>query len=152
MVWPTKVNLTFDTVPDGRTLYLDGIAKTAPFVYDTLVGFNHTIEARNQTAGSTSYTFASWSDGGGQQHTITVPSTAPSYTATFNATPLPTGWWAPGGSMRAPGRGWTTRRGVGTRARVGAGATWTTAGKYGGALSFNGSSGNVTVPHSARSV
>ena len=36
----------------GLTLYLDGIAKTTPFVYDTLVGFNHTIEARNQTLGS----------------------------------------------------------------------------------------------------
>ena len=31
----------------------------------------------------------------------------------------------------------------------GAGATWTAGGKNGGALSFNGSSGNVTVPHSA---
>ena len=91
VVWPTKVNLSFDTVPTGRTLNLDGIAKTTPFVYDTLVGFNHTIEARNQTAGSTSYTFASWSDGGGQQHTITVPSTSTSYTATFNASQLPTG-------------------------------------------------------------
>ena len=29
---PTKVNLTFDTVPSGRTLYLDGIAKMTPFV------------------------------------------------------------------------------------------------------------------------
>ena len=74
IVQPRKVNLSFDTVPSGRTLYLDGIAKTTPFVYDTLVGFNHTIEARNQIAGNTSYTFASWSDGGGQQHTITVPS------------------------------------------------------------------------------
>ncbi len=76
IVQPKKVNLSFDTVPSGRTIYLDGIAKTTPFVYDTLVGFNHTIEARNQIAGNTSYTFASWSDGGGQQHTITVPSTS----------------------------------------------------------------------------
>ena len=47
-IWPQKVNLTFNTAPPGLTLYLDGIAKTTPFVYDTLVGFNHTIEARNQ--------------------------------------------------------------------------------------------------------
>ena len=65
IVQPKKVNLSFDTVPSGRTLYLDGIAKVTPFVHDTLVGFNHTIEARNQTAGNTSYTFGSWSDGGG---------------------------------------------------------------------------------------
>ena len=38
-------------------MYLDGIAHTAPFVYDTLVGFNHTIEARNQTVGATTYNF-----------------------------------------------------------------------------------------------
>jgi hypothetical protein len=65
-IYPQKVNLTFDTVPTGRTLYLDGIAKTAPFVHDSLVGFNHTIEARNQTARSSTYTFQSWSDGGAQ--------------------------------------------------------------------------------------
>ena len=51
-VWPQKVNLTFDTVPSGLTLYLDGIAQTTPFVYDTLVGFNHTIEARDQSSGT----------------------------------------------------------------------------------------------------
>jgi hypothetical protein len=35
---PEKVDLTFDTVPSGRTLYLDGIARTTPFVHDTLIG------------------------------------------------------------------------------------------------------------------
>ena len=80
---PEKVDLTFDTVPSGRTLYLDGIARTTPFVYDTLIGFNHTIEARNQSSGDTSYSFASWSDGGAQQHGIVAPATAQSYTATY---------------------------------------------------------------------
>jgi PKD repeat protein len=88
-IYPQKVNLTFDTVPSGLTLYLDGIAKTTPFVYDTLVGFNHTIEARNQTSGSNSYTFQSWSDGGAQQHTIVVPSTAQTYTATYSVSSTP---------------------------------------------------------------
>jgi glucose/arabinose dehydrogenase/PKD repeat protein len=90
-IFPRKVNLTFDTAPSGRTLYLDGIAKTTPFVYDTLVGFNHTIEARNQTAGSNTYTFQSWSDGGGQQHTIVVPAAPQTYTATYSvsSTPVP---------------------------------------------------------------
>ena len=76
-IWPRKVNLTFTTVPSGLTLYLDGIARTAPFVYDTLVGFNHTIEARDQALGGTNYTFASWSDGGARQHTIVVPAHGP---------------------------------------------------------------------------
>ncbi len=74
IVYPQKVNLTFDAIPTGVTLYLDGIAHAAPFVYDTLVGFNHTIEARNAVVGSNTYTFASWSDGGAQTHVITVPA------------------------------------------------------------------------------
>ena len=83
IIYPDKVNLSFDSVPSGRTLYLDGIPKTTPFVYDTLVGFNHTIEAPDQSSGTTTYTFASWSDGLARQHGIVVPSTAQSYTATF---------------------------------------------------------------------
>jgi hypothetical protein len=91
IVYPTKVNLTFDTVPTGLTLYLDGIAKTAPFVYDTLVGFQHTIEARNQTSSGNNDAFASWSDGGAQTHTLTVPATAATYVATFTVTPIQSG-------------------------------------------------------------
>ncbi|MGA8294935.1 MAG: hypothetical protein WB820_21120, partial [Rhodoplanes sp.] len=53
-------------------------------VYDTLIGFNHTIEARNQIIGTNTYNFASWSDGGTQQHLITVPATGQTYTATYN--------------------------------------------------------------------
>jgi PKD repeat protein len=91
IVWPTKVNLSFATAPTGLTLYLDGIAKTSPFVYDTLVGFNHTIEARNQSANGNNYTFASWSDGGAQLHTIVVPAASSSYSATFTSVPNPAG-------------------------------------------------------------
>jgi glucose/arabinose dehydrogenase len=85
-ILPRKVNLSFDTTPAGRTLHVDGIAKTTPFVLDTLAGFNHTIEARNQTSGASTYSFQSWSDGGAQQHTIQVPATAQTYTATFSVT------------------------------------------------------------------
>src|SRR5262245_11874324 len=90
-VFPEKVNLTFDAAPVGLTLYLDGIAHQAPFVYDTLIGFHHTIEARNQTVGSNTYNFTSWSDGGTQMHTVVVPATAITYTATYNvvSTPAP---------------------------------------------------------------
>jgi glucose/arabinose dehydrogenase len=90
-IFPDKVNLTFTTVPAGLTLYLDGIAKATPFVYDTLIGFNHTIEARNQSAGANLYTFASWSDGGQQTHTIVVPAAAQTYTATYSVAQPPPG-------------------------------------------------------------
>ena len=83
LIFPDKVNLTFGTMPAGLTLYLDGIAKTTPFVYDTLIGFVHTVEARNQSSGGTAYVFDSWSDGGAQTHTITVPSSNQGYVATY---------------------------------------------------------------------
>ena len=89
IVTPQKVNLTFNSVPSGLTLYLDGIAHTTPFVYDTLIGFNHTIEARNQSAGATAYTFASWSDSGAQVHSVLVPSTPQTYTATYTQSQTP---------------------------------------------------------------
>jgi glucose/arabinose dehydrogenase/PKD repeat protein len=86
-VWPTKVNLTFATTPAGLTFYLDGIAQPTPLVYDTLVDFHHTIEAPNQSTPSTIYTFDHWSDAGAQTHTITVPATDTTYTATFTSQP-----------------------------------------------------------------
>jgi Concanavalin A-like lectin/glucanases superfamily len=85
LIYPRKVNLSFNTAPAGLTVYLDGVAKTTPFVYDTLTGFNHTVEARNQASGGTSYTFGSWSDGGAQTHTIVVPAVDKSYVVTFQA-------------------------------------------------------------------
>jgi glucose/arabinose dehydrogenase/PKD repeat protein len=90
IIWPTKVNLTFDTAPSGLTLYLDGIAHTGRFVYDSLVGFHHTIEARDQASGTNTYTFSSWSDGGSQQHLLVVPANPPpSYTATYRVASAP---------------------------------------------------------------
>jgi PKD repeat protein len=86
-VWPTKVNLTFNTAPGGLTMYLDGIAQPTPLVYDTLVGFAHSIEARNQSTPTTTYTFDHWSDGGAQTHTITVPATNAAFTATYTSGP-----------------------------------------------------------------
>ena len=82
-IFPDKVNLTFGTTPAGLTLYLDGIAKATPFTYDTLIGFVHTVEARNQSSGGTAYVFDSWSDGGAQTHDITVPSSNQGYVATY---------------------------------------------------------------------
>jgi glucose/arabinose dehydrogenase/PKD repeat protein len=88
-VFPQKVNVTFRTVPAGLTLYLDGIARATPFSHDTLIGFNHTIEARNQTSGATTYTFLSWSDGGAQTHTIAAPTAPQEFVATYNQSTPP---------------------------------------------------------------
>ncbi len=147
LIYPRKVNLSFSTVPAGLTLYLDGIAKTTPFVYDTLTGFSHTVEARNQVSGGTSYTFGSWSDGGAQTHTIVVPASDQSYAATFQAAAGP-----------APVAAYSFDEGAGTTVADASGsgnggtigsATWTPSGKYGNALTFNGTSARVTVNDSA---
>jgi hypothetical protein len=44
-----------------------------------------------QTLGGTTYTFASWSDGGAASHTITTPATATTFTANFTAVPAGNG-------------------------------------------------------------
>ncbi len=148
LVFPKKVNLTFNTVPTGLTLYLDGIAKTTPFVYDTLIGFNHTIEARNQSSGSTNYTFGSWSDGGAQQHTIVVPTADNSYTATYTASTPPQGLVAAYGFEEGSGASVADASGSGNTGTA-ANTSWSNTGKYGNALSFNGTASRVTVPDSA---
>ncbi len=84
-IFPNKVNLTFSTLPANLNLIIDGITITASRIYDTLIGFQHAIEALNQMNGSTQYTFASWSDGGAQAHVIVVPAVDQLLTATFGA-------------------------------------------------------------------
>ena len=112
LIYPRKVNLCFDTAPAGLTVYLDGVAKTTPFVYDTLTGFNHTVEARNQASGGTSYTFGSWSDGGAKptrsSYRRSIRATSPpSRRARRHRRPPPTR------SMRGRGRRLRMRRGMG---------------------------------------
>jgi len=131
---PDKVNLTLATSPPGLTVYLDGIAHPTPFVYDTLIGFTHTLEARDQG----NHSFASWSDGGAQTHDVTVPTVDRTFTATYTqTTTLPPG---------AVGE-WKLDEGTGTQAAdstgnghlgtlVG-GPVWT-AGHVGSALQFDG--------------
>ncbi len=136
LIYPRKVNLSFSTAPAGLTLYLDGIAKTTPFVYDTLIGFNHTVEARNQASGGTSYTFGSWSDGGAQTHTIVVPASDRSYVATFQASAAPP---AIAAYAFNEGSGTTAAdaSGNGLTGTLTNGATWGT-GRNAGAVSLDG--------------
>ena len=150
LVYPDKVNLPFDTIPTGLTLYLDGIANTAPFVHDTVPGFNHTIEARNQTQGANSYTFSSWSDGGSQQHGIVVPSTGQSYTAAYNVAslPLPSGLVGAWGFNEGSGTATGDTSGNANTGTLINGTSWAT-GRYGNGLSFNGVNNYLSIPDSS---
>ena len=150
LVWPQKVNLTFDTAPTGTALYLDGLAYATPFVHDTLIGFNHTVEARNATSGNTTYTFASWSDGGAAQHTIVVPAADHTYIATFTVTTTSNG----------PKVAWGFNEGSGTTANdstgnantatlVGGPARVAGTTGHGNAISFTSNGQYLNVPNSS---
>jgi glucose/arabinose dehydrogenase/PKD repeat protein/chitodextrinase len=147
IVWPQKVNLPFDTSPSGLTVYVDGIARATPFVLDTLLGFNHTIEARDQTSGGNNYTFTSWSDGGARSHTITVPSTAQSYTASYSLASAPSGLAAAWGFNEASGTTAADASGNNNTATL-VGGPARVAGKYGNALSFDQVNDYLSVPNS----
>ena len=61
---------------------LNGTSSKTSFTRTVIVGSSNSISAPSpQTKGGQSYTFVSWSDGGGQTHNITAPSTAKTYTA-----------------------------------------------------------------------
>jgi glucose/arabinose dehydrogenase/chitodextrinase len=144
IIYPEKVNLNFSTLPAGLTLHIDGIAKATPFVYDDLIGFHHTIEARDQSSFGTNYTFASWSDSGARSHEIVVGDTNQSYVATFQvaAGPAPVAAYA---FDEGTGTSVADASGGGNTGQVGT-AAWTTQGRFGSALSFNGTNAKVTIP------
>ena len=140
-IYPDKVNLSFDAVPSGLVINVDGLPRTTPFVHDTLIGFSHTVEAPNQVVGGTAYSFDFWFDGGTQQHTIVVPAVSQSYTASYSVAspPFPSGLVA--GYRLDEGAGQTIAdiSGNNTTGTLVSAPAWTT-GRYGGALSFNGTS------------
>ena len=147
-VWPQKVDLSFTTVPAGLTIFLDDQPKITPLTYDTLVGFNHVVDARNQTGGSTNYTFSSWSDGGAQSHTIVAGTAPQTFTATFTATQAPNGLMAAWGFNEGSGSTAADTSGNGNVATLVNGPTWTT-GRYGGGLSFDHTNDYLTLPNSS---
>ncbi len=140
MVFPDKVNVTIATEPPGLTVNVDGIAHTTPFVHGTLIGFVHTIEAANQGR----FAFQAWSDGGAQEHDITVPTAAATYTATYleTAPPLPPGAIAEWRLDEGANTQTADSSGNGHLGTLVGGAAWTT-GRVGGAVQFDGTNDYV---------
>jgi hypothetical protein len=137
--------LSFGAVPNGLVLHLDGIPHTTPFVKDSLDGFVYTLEARNQIMEGAGYQFVSWSDGGAQIHQYTTPATAQSIVANFQP-----------GQVIVPGlvAAYAFDEGGGTAVADTSGnghsgtlngAAWSTQGKFGNALSFDGINDWVTI-------
>jgi hypothetical protein len=89
--------------------------------------------------------FSNWSDAGSASHSITAPSVGGTYTATYATAAGPIAAYnfdAGSGTTLADVSG-NSNNGTIT------GATWSTSGKYGSALSFNGTSNLVSVADSA---
>ena len=90
----------------------------------------------------------SWSDGGAQTHVITAPATPTTYTATFAAAPAPSSLVAAYSFDAGSGTTLADLSGRGHNGTI-AGAVWSTAGRFGGALSFDGVNDMVTVADAA---
>ncbi len=84
---PATVQTTITTSPAGLLVSVDGgTATAAPLVENWVPGSTHTITTTSPQTGApgVQYVFSSWSDSGAISHSITVPSTATTYTASFN--------------------------------------------------------------------
>ncbi|MCZ2147188.1 MAG: hypothetical protein LC126_05375, partial [Bryobacterales bacterium] len=77
--------ITITTSPAGLGITVDGTSyASSPQSFQWTPGSSHTIGATSpQGSGGTRYTFTGWSDAGALSHTITVPASAATYTASF---------------------------------------------------------------------
>jgi hypothetical protein len=98
----TSANITLQTTPANLLVSLDnGPFTPAPLSMTLAVGSTHTIATQSPQPGNggTQNFFSSWSDGGALSHTINVPASDTTYTATFqNSGSAPTGQFTQQGS------------------------------------------------------
>ncbi|MEU0563940.1 PQQ-dependent sugar dehydrogenase, partial [Nonomuraea sp. NPDC005983] len=148
LLQPRTVNLTFQSTPPGLQLGFNSEQTTTPFTRTVIVGSSNSISAPSpQTSSGQSLTFGSWSDGGAASHNITAPASAATYTATYAPT-------SGGAGLVAA---YAMNEGTGTTVADSSGSnnngttsntTWTNSGKYGKALSFNGTNAWITIANS----
>ena len=83
-ILPRTSTIRLQSNPGGLRLKLDGTQVTSIFTFTAVVGQPRIIEAVSpQLVGNKNYVFQSWSDGGAQSHTITIPASAATFTAKF---------------------------------------------------------------------
>ncbi|HET8756444.1 MAG TPA: LamG-like jellyroll fold domain-containing protein [Solirubrobacteraceae bacterium] len=144
---PKTVALHFESEPSGLRLAIGGEASTTPFTRS--VAQNSTVGVAappSQFLGVDSYDFSSWSDGGSATHQFTAPSTDTTYTATYEKSVCPVlpglvGAW---GFDEPSGDAVGDASGTGNAGTI-SGAVRVAGGRYGRALSFDGSNDLVTI-------
>lgn len=83
-VLPRVSTLNFDTVPSGLQFLFDGQPFGAPTAIPAVAGMTRSLSvASPQSQAGTNYSFMLWSDGGLQNHSISVPSADTNYVASF---------------------------------------------------------------------
>ncbi len=85
-IQPRTLNLTLATNPTGLQVVEGGTSGTAPFTTTLVQGSTVTIAAPSPQGAEV---FSSWSDGGAQQHNVTLGTTDATYTATFTGPQQP---------------------------------------------------------------
>lgn len=85
-VRPQTATFTLKTSPAGGSVLLDGQPMGTPSAVLGVVGMTRTLSAPTmQLISGRMYKFSRWSDGGALTHTISTPSTATTFTATYAA-------------------------------------------------------------------
>ncbi|MCZ2147189.1 MAG: S-layer homology domain-containing protein [Bryobacterales bacterium] len=95
-----QVPITVTTNPAGLGITVDGASyASSPQSFQWAPGSSHSVNVTTpQGSNGARYTFASWSDGGAQNHTITAPASAATYTASFQTSYLLTTTASPAGN------------------------------------------------------
>jgi len=139
---PETRRVTLASSPAGAPLqYFPSAAKPAPFAVDALVGYRPTIGASTTfVKDGVTYRFTGWSDGGAQQHDITVPAAATTLTARY----CPTAPGAPDRCAGAPEGQGVAGSGSGTGSGAETGGVQGSGSETGGGTgSSSGSAGDA---------
>jgi glucose/arabinose dehydrogenase len=71
---PDVSTIAFDSRPSGLAITVDGETETTPFVVESLVGFQHAIEAPlDAQSGGVAFAFTCWTSGASAAHRLVAP-------------------------------------------------------------------------------
>ena len=84
---PQLINLRLASEPPGVPMTIGGLERTTPFDRPSTINFIATVTApEHHVAGSLTYSFERWSDGGARSHDISIPAADTTLTAVYRQT------------------------------------------------------------------
>ena len=146
---PKTVDLTFKSEPAGPEPDRGEQTGVAPFTKTVIVGSKVSLAAPTPQSLSGSWQgFSSWSDGGTATHDVIAPATPATYTASYKTEPAPPGLVLGYGFEETSGNTANDLSPFKNNGTIN-GATGNASGKFGRALSFDGTNDRVDVPDAA---